>query len=214
MPSSTVVAESEKSENIWKTCLKCTMSEFSSHGLLKAYKTAYYSLGQIHRFFWSHLYHVSWFEVCPADSKTVFDFHIRTSMVKNLKNCPRVDFDTSKEASWWPEFTAKKTSLSSLQDLVSAEIKENCQNWPFWKKYSIGQFFLIFFLNLTLQRDEVFCIAFSASRSFFWAIKINSLTICHSSRENNFLCNIYLKVIVLFIVSNLCLDAGLALKIF
>ena len=42
---------------------------------------------------------------------------------------------------------------------------------PFWLV------FLDFLRNHILQRGEVFCIAFSASKTFFWAIKINNLTI-------------------------------------
>ena len=39
------------------------------------------------------------------------------------------------------------------------------------KNYHFGWFFMIFFGNATLQRAEVFCVEFSASRRFFRAIK-------------------------------------------
>ena len=42
--------------------------------------------------------------------------------------------------------------------------------WPFWPV------FLDFFINGTLQRAEVFSVAFSASKPFVWAIKINNTT--------------------------------------
>ena len=50
---------------------------------------------------------------------------------------------------------------------------KNCQ---IVKNYNFEMAFLDFFRNGTLQRAEIFCAAFSASKSFFWAIKINILT--------------------------------------
>ena len=46
------------------------------------------------------------------------------------------------------------------------------------KNYRFCQFFLLFnFLRSgTLQRARVFCVAFSATKPFFWAIKINNPT--------------------------------------
>ena len=47
------------------------------------------------------------------------------------------------------------------------------------KNYRFCRFFLFFFRNFTLQRAEVFCVAFSASKPFIWAITINNPTIFH-----------------------------------
>ena len=55
---------------------------------------------------------------------------------------------------------------------------KNNHFWPFWSKhYHFWRLFLFFFRNHTFSRAGVFCVAFSASGGFFWAIKNSFLTI-------------------------------------
>ena len=98
--------------------------------------------------------------------------------VKNKKNCWIVDFDSSKEGFWCTECNAK--NLSSLQCTVCEKIKKN---WPKWstivqmvKKLPFLPVFLAFLRNVTFQRAGVFCVVFTASKPFFWAIKIHNPT--------------------------------------
>ena len=63
-----------------------------------------------------------------------------------------------------------KVPLKKNQENMAKIVKngQNCQKLPF---------FLVFFRNCTLQGAEVFCVAFSASKPFISAIKINNPTI-------------------------------------
>ena len=100
-------------------------------------------------------------------------------MVKNLKNGPISNFDSSKEPSWCTESNAK--NLSSLWSTVSEKKRKNPPIMTifgdFGQKLIFFEVFLKNFRNSTLQRDEVFCIDFSASRRFLWATKNHYLTI-------------------------------------
>ena len=49
--------------------------------------------------------------------------------------------------------------------------KNQEKNGNFWKNGNFGEFFLIFFSNGKSNRVKVFCLAFSASWRFIWAIK-------------------------------------------
>ena len=87
-------------------------------------------------------------------------------------------------------YTFRKIILFFWLVLCNAKIKNSAiYNKPFFlqnqektqpisKKIFLGgkgilvHFFLIFFLETVLQRAEVSCLAFSASRCFFWAIKL------------------------------------------
>ena len=63
--------------------------------------------------------------------------------------------------------TQKKT-LRSLITTVSKKIKKNnLQKRVIFKNNVFLAVFLNFFRNGTLKRDEVFCIAFSASKPFY-----------------------------------------------
>ena len=95
-------------------------------------------------------------------------------MVKHLKNCRIVNLDSSKEGFWSTECNAK--NLSSLKSIVSEKIKEHWQKLSILHKLSFLTVYLDFFRNCTLQRAEVFCVAFSAPKPFFWAIKMNNPT--------------------------------------
>ena len=95
--------------------------------------------------------------------------------VKTHKYCKRVDFYSSKESSWGTYCNEKM--LSSLPSIVS-ESKENIPQAPFfWPMFSKKKSFLLkvflLFRNSILQRTDVLCIAFSASKWLFWAIKIH-----------------------------------------
>ena len=99
-------------------------------------------------------------------------------MVENMKNSWNINFDSSKEGFWCTECNAK--NLSSLQSTVYEKIKKTCpKRVKMVKNDCFSRFFLFFFRNGTLQRAEVFCAAFSASKPFIWAIKINNPTIFH-----------------------------------
>ena len=90
--------------------------------------------------------------------------------VKKRKNCPIVNFDSSKEASWCNECNAK---TSGLWKKSRKTFKKKAFFAILAKNSNILRFFLDFFRNGTLERAEVFCVAFSASGRFFWAIKIH-----------------------------------------
>ena len=70
----------------------------------------------------------------------------------------------------------KKPQLSAKYHFWRKRKKtvKNCCFWRFWQFLPV---FPDFFINVTLQRPEVFCVAFSASKPLFWAIKINNPTI-------------------------------------
>ena len=71
--------------------------------------------------------------------------------------------------------TQKTSALSKVSFLKKSRktLKKCC----FWPKLQKRPIFLYFFQDRTLQRPEVFCVAFSASGRFFWAIKIHYRTI-------------------------------------
>ena len=92
-------------------------------------------------------------------------------MMKNLKkNCPKAMFDSSKEASWCTECNAKKTQLFT--------------KYGFWKKSRKN--FSRFFQKLYSEKSWVFCVAFSASERFFWAIKNSFWKICQIFPHKDF----------------------------
>ena len=99
--------------------------------------------------------------------------------MKNLKNCPKIVFDSSKEASWCTEPNAKKNSFpNKVWFLKKSWI--NLLKLPFLAqtaKIVILAFFPNYFRNRTMLGYEVFCVAFSASTRFFWAIKNSFWTI-------------------------------------
>ena len=100
-------------------------------------------------------------------------------MVKNQKNCLIVDVDSSKWPSWCTECNAK--NHSSVQSTIFEKNKIWCPKLAkiafLVKKVQFLAVFLDFFKNGTVHRAVVFCVAFSASRRSFWAIKINNRTI-------------------------------------
>ena len=53
---------------------------------------------------------------------------------------------------------------------------KNGHFWPIWQFLTILASLSSFFMNGTLQRGGVFCVAFSLSKPLFRAIKINNLT--------------------------------------
>ena len=71
--------------------------------------------------------------------------------------------------------TQKTSALCKV--LILKKIKKNCQNCTIFWKCALLAVFLDFFRISTLQRAEVFCVAFSASRRFIWAIKKKYLMI-------------------------------------
>ena len=100
--------------------------------------------------------------------------------VKNMKNCQIVDFDSSNEGFWCTECNAK--NLSSLQSTVPKKTRKPAKTVNFghfdhfWPLSQFWPGFLDCFINSTLQRVKVFCVAFSAPKPFIWAIKINNPT--------------------------------------
>ena len=94
-------------------------------------------------------------------------------MVKKLKNCLRVDFDSSKETSWCTKYN--RTNLSSLLIYASEKLIKSGKNRPFWQNCLFcGTFSWFFFKNGSLQRAEVCCVAFniefSVPRRFFFLL--------------------------------------------
>ena len=81
-------------------------------------------------------------------------------MVKNLKNSPIVDFDSSKEPSWCTECNAKNLCSKKSRKIAK-----------------IAYFFRNALLCRFLLRAEVVFVAFCESKRFFWAIKIHHRTI-------------------------------------
>ena len=72
--------------------------------------------------------------------------------------------------------TQKTSAPNKVRCLTkSRKTSKNYHFLPFWEKNgNFFRFFLDFFRNHTLLGAEVFCVAFSASRRFFWAIKKTS----------------------------------------
>ena len=63
---------------------------------------------------------------------------------KKRKNCPILDFDSSKEASWRTEVNVK--NLSALQNIISEKIKKNLEKLAFFAILAKNSFFWSFFL--------------------------------------------------------------------
>ena len=87
---------------------------------------------------------------------------------ENQKNCRIVDFDSSKKRLYSQNATQKTSALCKVPFLK--KIKKKTPKVVNFASFSE------FFRNGTLLRAEVFCIAFSASIHFFWAIKIKYRT--------------------------------------
>ena len=68
--------------------------------------------------------------------------------------------------------TQKTTAPNNVRFLKKS--RKTFKKYHFWlkrQKMVIFEVFFVFFRNRTLLRAGVFCVAFSASRRFFWAIK-------------------------------------------
>ena len=99
-------------------------------------------------------------------------------MVKNLKHYWVVGLDSSKEGFCCTEFK----NVSSSQRTVSEKIKKNRPKIKILAIFTIlehfDRFFLIFLFETILCRELKFFALHSVhQKTFFWAIKINNLTI-------------------------------------
>ena len=83
--------------------------------------------------------------------------------VKDMKNCQIVELD----GFWGTEYNTN--ILGCLQCTVSEKSRKTVK-----KHFFLRTIFFFFFRNRTWQWAEVFCVAFSVQKPFFWAILINN----------------------------------------
>ena len=87
-------------------------------------------------------------------------------MVNNLRNCWIVYFDSSKEGFWFTECNSK--NISSLQSIISENIKKNRPKWSkmvkMAKKYHFGLIFLIC-SETVLCREQRFFVLYSVHQN-------------------------------------------------
>ena len=98
-------------------------------------------------------------------------------IMKNLKSCRIVELDSSKKG-FNALYLTQKSKLSANYCFWK-NLKKKRQTILILKKWYFLAVFLHFIRNGTLQRAEVFCVAFSSSKPFFWAIYRVDRYSCH-----------------------------------
>ena len=176
-----------KTQLQFRNCPKVAQA-ISLSDCLSNYSTILLRWWLIYFFHYSNFYTLPFYYLCHAISKSVSLSSLalllpvlvkcyppprpppkKIKRVKNMKNCRIVDYDSSNEGFWCTECNAK--NLSSLQSTVHEKIKINRPKWyKMVKMVKNYRFCPIFFRNGTLQRAGIFCVAFTASKRFLWAI--------------------------------------------
>ena len=132
-------------------------------------------------------YHLSLHSFCSNNPKNVLVFEFRWILglwAVFFKNCPSKGPPLQKwkmkiiryffliaQMKRLDALNATQKTSALCKVLILKKSRKTAKSAHFQKIVQFWQFFLIFFRISTLQRAEVFCVAFSASRRFIWAIK-------------------------------------------